>query len=284
MHAIGCFMCAFPHIGGRRDDAYHRVLPAGVFARMLMNSVLDQDALRTGLLMAAGSLRAVMEVMLSAHLRAGGAAFETVYGPSEKLRQSIAEGRTPDVFASASLAHLEMLAPRRLLGPSSVFARNALCVVARPELHFDATKFAECLCDPAVRLATSTPGSDPMGDYTWQLFRNIGRQRPGAFEQLSQNARQLSGADIPAANERSPYIAAFEEDRADAYVMYRTNAMLVKQAMPQLQLIPVPDAYNVHCAYGIAAAMESSIGRHFVSFVLSPAGRKILTQHGFEMP
>lgn len=81
-----------------------------------MNSMPDRDMARTGLLMAAGSLREAMDDMIAAHLRAGGAAFETVYGPSGTLRQLIVEGRTPDVFASASLAHLEELASRRMLG------------------------------------------------------------------------------------------------------------------------------------------------------------------------
>lgn len=225
-----------------------------------------------------------MDEMIAAHLGAGGAAIDAVYGPSGQLRQSIAQGRTPDVFASASLEHLEALACERMLGRPAVFAYNVLCAAVRPELHFDAAQFADCLCDPAVRLATSTPGNDPMGDYTWQLFANIDHHRVGAFRLLSEKAQQLSGSAFPAPDERSPYIAAFEKDQVDVYIMYRTNAMVVKQAWPSLQIIPVPDTYDVRCAYGIAAAADSDVGRHFAGFVLSPAGQGILARHGFEVP
>jgi molybdate transport system substrate-binding protein len=249
---------------------------------MTMSSDSDRDAMRTGLLMAAGSLRAAMDDIIVAHLRTDGTAFKTVYGPSGKLRQRIADGERPDAFASASLDHLHALASLHMLEEPSVFARNALCVVANSELHSDAGQFVDRLCDPAVRLATSTPGSDPMGDYTWQLFRNIDSQRAGAFRTLSEKSLKFSGTEVPALGDRSPYIAAFEDDWADAYIMYRTNAMAVKRALPQLCLIPVPDAYNVQCAYGIAAAPHSSIGRRFIGFVLSSVGQELLARHGFE--
>lgn len=248
-----------------------------------MNSLPEHGVKFIGLVMAAGSLQAAMDEMIEAYRRTSGKAFEVVYGPSGSLRERIEEGAELEVFVSASLDHLEALAARRRLARPAIFARNELCVVQRSGLYVDGENLVDSLCSPAVRLATSTPGSDPMGDYTWQLFKKIDALHPGAFRLLEGKARKLSGARMPAAHERSPYLAAFEDDKADAYVMYRTNAIVLKRCLPQLQIVSIPDAYNVHFAYGVAAAMGDGNGGHFVDFVLS-AGQEILARHGFARP
>lgn len=249
-----------------------------------MNTVFKHDKPPAALLLAAGSLRAALDDMIAAYAAAGGESFETLYGPSGGLRQHIETGTKADAFASASLRHLAALADQEKLEPPAVFARNTLCVVLRSGLRIDAGQFVEALCDPALRVATSTPGSDPMGDYTWQLFRNIDALHPGAFQALDGKAMRLSGARIPAADESSPYFAAFAEDRADAYIMYSTNALVLKQSLPQLQILRIPAAYDVRCEYGIAAGKGSDRGRHFAAFALSADGQQVLRRHGFELP
>jgi ABC-type molybdate transport system substrate-binding protein len=237
-----------------------------------------------GLVMAAGSLRGALEDIVAAYRAAGGEAFQGLYGPSGSLRERIEAGEKTDAFASASLEHLQILANSGFVEAPATFACNALCLVSRPELTFNATHFVDVLCNPALRLATSTPGSDPMGDYTWQLFRNIDITHPGAFERLDRKALRLSGARIPGENEPSPYLLAFKEDKTDVYIMYSTNALVLKQCMPELEILRIPDTYNVRCEYGIAAATGSDRGRDFTAFARSAAGQGILRRHGFDTP
>ncbi|ABR88595.1 molybdenum ABC transporter, periplasmic molybdenum-binding protein [Janthinobacterium sp. Marseille] len=232
-------------------------------------------------LLAAGSLHAVMDEMIRAYQQQGGAAFDAQYGPSGKLRQEIENGAQVDVFASASVGHTEALAQQKLLGPSTLFTHNDLCVLARPTLDLRTDNLLTMLADPALRIATSTPASDPMGDYTWQFFRNADRRIPGFYEVMNAQAVKLSGTHIPAADERLPYITAFEEDRADAYIMYCTNAVVTRKVLPQLKVVAIPDDLNVRSAYGIAAHTESEQGKRFVQFVLAAAGQAILKKHGF---
>jgi molybdenum ABC transporter molybdate-binding protein len=247
-----------------------------------MSAISKQDAGSAGLVMAAGSLRAAMEEMLAEYRAETGNSFDTLYGPSGKLRQEIERGARPASFASASIDHLEALAAQHLLLPPAVFACNALCVVLRAGLHIDEAQLVKSLCDPSLRVATSTPGSDPMGDYTWQLFGKMDLLHPGASRLLQDKALKLSGAHIPAVDERSPYLAAFEDGTADAYIMYRTNALLVKRSLPQLRIVSIPDVYNVRCEYGISAAPDADAGRRFVDWVLSAAGQEILKRQGFD--
>ncbi len=234
------------------------------------------------ILVAAGSLGAAMAAMLQAHAAQGGAHFAAEYGPSGRWHQEIAAGKEVAVFASADAAHTQALAARHILGPSRVFARNALCVLARSTLQLTHDNFLEVLSRPQVRLATSTPVSDPMGDYTWEFFRKADQQQPGLYRLFESKALKLSGATAPAPGTKSPYVTAFEGDQADVYVMYCTNAVSTRQALPQLVSLQIPALLNVPSRYGIAAHPESIEGQRFVNFVLQPQAQAILRQYGFQ--
>lgn len=231
---------------------------------------------------AAGSLCLAMDEIIQAYQEQGEIAFAAKYSPSGKLRQEIETGAKVDVFASASTEHTEALAKQNLLGPSEVFAHNDLCVIAIPELNLIADNMLEVLSSPSVRVATSTPVSDPMGDYTWQFFRNADKKHAGFYHLLDTKARKLSGARVPAAGEKLPYITAFEEDKTDAYIMYSTIAVIIKRALPYLNVVHIPDDLNVRSDYSIAADLHSTAGKDFVRFVMQEPAQNILKKHGFD--
>lgn len=52
------------------------------------------------------------------------------------------------------------------------FVYNDLYAVSTTALDQTEANVVDTLLKPNVRLTTSTPVSDPMDDYTWQLFRN----------------------------------------------------------------------------------------------------------------
>ena len=270
-------ICKHPHIGNVANAGYYVCL----CLQIMSFPATRPAAAQTPRLFAAGSLHAVMDEIIEAYRRQGGAAFEAQYGPSGKLRQQIEAGAKVDVFASAAIAHTEALAQQDLLGPSILFTHNDLCVLARATLDLRTDNVLTVLADPAVRVATSTPVSDPMGDYTWQFFRNGDKRQPGFYTLMNAKAIKLSGAHIPTVGERLPYITAFEEDRADAYIMYGTNAVMTRKVLPQLKVVALADDLNVPSAYGIAAHAGSEQGMRLVQFVLAAAGQAILKKHGF---
>lgn len=244
----------------------------------------DQAAQLAGapVLLAAGSLRPAFGEILAAWRAAGGKEFAVQYGPSGKLRKEIEGGRAVDLFASASPEHTEALARQGLLGESRIFARNALCVVSTPEVGLRADRLLDTLARPSLRLATSTPGSDPMGDYTWQFFRKADAHKPGLYAVFDAKALKLSGAAHLDPNSTLPYIAAFADDKADAYIMYCTNAVIVREALPRLDMLRIPDSLNVPSSYGIAARKGSAEGESLLRFVLSPPAQDILRKYGFQ--
>lgn len=271
-------------MGHRSGIRLHRIGAIAGFSCALVFAppVLAQESMDDDVtVLAAGSLREVMQDLGEAFRKQSGLRLATAFGPSGALRKEIEGGRRTDVFASADVAHTDALAGKKLLADSRTFAWNDLCVVARPELGLNESKLLDILLRPGVRLATSTPVSDPMGDYTWQFFRNADKAQPGAFAAFDGKALKLSGAGAPAPGQKLPYVTAFEDDRADAYVMYCTNAASTKRALPQLDVVRVPDALNVRSTYGIGAAPGSRKGRQFLAFVLGADGKRILREHGF---
>src|ERR1700728_1928245 len=142
---------------------------------------------------AAGSLIApVKQAIKAAGLDAAQVA-DPVFGPSGGLRERIEKGEAADLFLSADMGHPQTLAksrPQTLVMP---FARNTLCLLSHQSLGLTQANALDTMLDPKVRLATSTPVSDPGGDYAFAVFKRAEQLRPGAEAALSQKALKLMG-------------------------------------------------------------------------------------------
>jgi len=156
------------------------------------------------LLFAAGSLRLAFAPLLSAFQRHAGQKVTAEFGPAGLLRQRIENGERPQLFASANVAHPQRLADLGMAGAVQVFARNRLCVTVRNVPALTERPLPEVLCDPRWRLATSTPGADPSGDYAQRLFERCEQYWPGqggsatpAGVTVSRRDRFCTGAGRP---------------------------------------------------------------------------------------
>jgi len=110
------------------------------------------------------------------------------FGPSGLLREKIETGAQADILASADMDHARRLAlghPERTV---INFSRNRLCVLARNRIGLTPDNMLDRLLDPSVRLATSTPGADPGGDYAWAMFARAEAVHPGARAALEAKA------------------------------------------------------------------------------------------------
>ena len=140
------------------------------------------------------------------------------------------------------------------------------------------------LLDPSLTLATSTPKSDPSGDYTWAAFDKAEQLHPGATAILAGKARKLvGGADaipIPSGRNIADYI--FSSGRADLFVAYCSGAASAKAVNGQIGVVDFPDALRSDALYGIAVrkgAPASVFG--LALYHLSSAGQASLTRAGF---
>jgi molybdenum ABC transporter molybdate-binding protein len=209
------------------------------------------------------------------------------YGPSGLLREEIAGGAAAHVFASANMEHPQSLHDAGKSGPVTMFARNTLCALARPELNVSPDTLLKALLDPAVKVGTSTPKADPSGDYAFEVFARADRLRPGAKAALEAKALKLTGAADSAKPPTGQVVYGWHlaEGRADIFLTYRTNAIDARKQYPGQQIVALPDALAVSADYGLTVIDGApAAAREFATFIMSADGQAILAQHGFASP
>lgn len=235
-------------------------------------------------LYAAGSLRAALGDVAKAFEAATGNQVATEFGPSGLLRQRIEQGEAAHVFASANMEHPQNLVGQGQKGPVALFTRNNLCALAQPGLTVTTATLLDVMLDPAVRVGTSTPKADPSGDYALELFGKAEQLKPGSTTTLTAKALQLTGGpDSPKAPEgRNLYAWVMDEQQADVFLTYCTNAVLARKELPELQNVSIGSELSVGADYGLlvldGAPQEAW---RLALFILSPEGQRILGDYGF---
>jgi ABC-type molybdate transport system substrate-binding protein len=235
-------------------------------------------------LYAAGSLKAALTDVANAYEKAYGTTVGTEFAASGLLRERIEGGEQADVFASANMQHPRTLMAAGWGGPVALFARNRLCALARPEVEVSPATLLDVILDPDVRLGTSTPEADPSGDYAWQVFETAEALRPGSFATLDAKALQLTGGpdSAKAPEGRNTYGWVMEEDRADVFLTYCTNAVLARKEVPALQIVSLPDELAVGADYGLIVRRDApGEAWRLALFILAPEGQEVLADYGF---
>jgi molybdate transport system substrate-binding protein len=248
----------------------------------LLGTPASADSLKV---MAAGSLRAAMSDLLQRFPRQSDEIDTPEFGASGLMRQKIEGGAAVDVFASADLEQPHKLAaghPDRMV---ILFARNSLCALARPEMGLNEANFLDRLLDPAVRIATSTPGSDPLGTYSWEVFARADALKPGARATLEGKAKKLVGGGEktpPLVPGKGAVEGIFLSDQADVMLIYCSAVSTVQKEVPSLTAIKLPQALSVDPADGLIILNSKPVALRFVAFVMSEEGQATLQKHGLE--
>jgi molybdenum ABC transporter molybdate-binding protein len=234
--------------------------------------------------MAAGSLKDAVTAIFADYARQHGGGFVPVWGPSGVLRERLSHGEAFDVFASAALPHAQALTAAGVSGPSVLFARNALCLLTRSNRPLDAGNLVETLLTPDIRIGTSTPVSDPAGDYTWEMFHKIDAQRPGAFEILSKKAQQVFGGAATAGdvNGRPRPLVLLDDGQIDLVISYCSSTQQITGDAATYKSVALPPELAVGPEYGLTVSRKAQPGAaEFAMYLLSPQGQASLKAFGF---
>jgi ABC-type molybdate transport system substrate-binding protein len=232
------------------------------------------------LVYAAGSLSGAFTEMVKTFPAPPGTMAAPVFGPSGVLRERIEHGEAPDILASADMAQPRLLAHAGQ--PVIMFTRNRMCALGRPGLTTD--NLLDRMLDPKVRLATSTPGADPGGDYAWAIFARAETVHPGARAILEAKALKLVGGPdtkllVPG---HGAVAGVFLADRADIMLGYCSGSTSVMKEVPGLVSVTVPASLSVGPAYGMVVLSDKLLAARFALFVMSEQGQAILQRFGFD--
>lgn len=231
-------------------------------------------------LFAAGSLKAALSDVAEDFSEATGTTLTTTFGPSGLMRERIEAGETAHVFASANMRHPQTLSDAGKGGAVTLFARNRLCALARPEVSVSTETLLEVMLDEGTRLGTSTPKADPSGDYAFALF-----DKSGHAEALKTKALQLTGGPDSAQppEGRNPYAWVMDSDQADVFLTYCTNAVLARKEVSDLQIVQIPEDLSVGADYGLIVLNDApGAAQALAEYILSAEGQAVLADYGFD--
>lgn len=236
---------------------------------------------------AAGSLRDALTEIARDHEARTGQKVVLTFAASGLMRERIEQGAPAQVFASADTKHPQRLANQGQWQAPVVFTRNTLCALAQGAVAVTSDTLLSTMLQPQVRLGISTPKVDPAGDYAWALFHKADALQPGATARLEAKALQLTGgaqsAQAPAG--RNTYAWVMEQNRADVFVTYCTNAVAARAEVPSLQVVAVPEALQVGAAYGLTVrAGAPAQAQAFAQAVLQPPAQAVFRRLGFAAP
>jgi molybdate transport system substrate-binding protein len=237
----------------------------------------------------AGSLRAAMADIAKAYSDTYGTHVEAVFGGSGALKDRLFQGEAGDVFASADMGNPQALTDAGKAGPTVLFARNHLCAFLRPGLKATPATLLATMLDPSTKIGTSTPKNDPAGDYAWAMFQKADLQRPGSRATLEAKAVKIGnvpGSLAVPPSATNAVVWLFQEKRVDIFFSYCTGGPALTKESPGITVVSLPPALAMEAHYGLtvlAGANKEQAGR-FALYILSPAGQKILAQHGFDTP
>lgn len=245
----------------------------------------DTPAVRV---LAAGSLRTAIGEIAAAFASATKTKVETGFGPSGVLRERIAKGKAADVFASADMGNPQALSRAGKSGPVVLFARNRLCALVRPGLSLTPDNFLATLLDPQIKLGTSTPKADPLGDYTWAMFAKADAIRPGSRATLEAKAQKLIGGPLitaPPPAGVDVFAWHLREGHADIFIEYCSAGAGFKKDLPGATVVDLPADLATGADYGLTLLpTKNENAADFAFFILSPEGQSILSRNGFDAP
>jgi molybdate transport system substrate-binding protein len=247
-------------------------------------------------LYAAGSLTNALTEVSHDFTQDTGIEVNTVFGPSgireQAIETELQQGQpTADVFASADLGNPQKLYNQGLSTQPVEFAQNKIVAVFSSK--YSQTKITpdmvlDYLLDPSVKLGTSTPVADPLGDYTQEIFELADSVKPGSFDILNNKALRLTGGPnspiVPSGQDSLVYFLDITQ-QADVFLTYYTGSLTSQAIDPNLQVVELPDYLSVLAPYGLTTIKNADPdAQKLADYILSPKGQQVLRKYGFTIP
>lgn len=200
------------------------------------------------------------------------------FGASSQLASQLAEGAEADVFASANPAQVQVAADAGRIAAQQNFASNRLVVIVPAGNPAGVSGLADLLVPDRLSLVLAAPGV-PVRDYADQALDRLAEADPSL-----DRAAIASNLVSEEANVRQ-VVAKVALGEADAGVVYTTD--VTPDVADQLEMIEIPDDYNVTATYPIAlveGAPHPALAQSFIDFAVSAGGQAVLADWGFGAP
>jgi molybdate transport system substrate-binding protein len=222
---------------------------------------------------AAVSLTDALTAAAGAYGRTGGGTVRFNFAASNVLARQIANGAPVDLFISADVAQMDVVAKAGLLMDRSRvnLLTNQLAVVVPSDRQrtFESIKD---LANPAYRrIAIGDPEAVPAGVYAKEYL-----EQEGLWATIEPRV-------VPSASVRAA-LAAVASGAADAAIVYRTDARISTRA--SIAWV-VPADHGPKIVYAAAIVRTSTLvadAQRFLDFLRSAAAQEVFERFGFATP
>ena len=253
-------------------------LLGGLFATLLLvvgvkvvmpSPVNSQSA--TLLIAAAASLKDALEEIDPLFERANrGITVNYNFAASGPLQQQIEQGAPADVFISAASRQMNALQEKNLIVASTRrnILTNNLVLIVPSNSTLRINDFRDLTSTAIRRISVGEPRSVPVGQYSEELFKNL-----GMFDQL--RPRFVYGNSV------RNVLASVESGNAQAGVVYTTDARISNQVR---QVATAPSNLHSPIVYPmavIAASRNQAAARRYAQFLTSAQAQTVFRKYGF---
>lgn len=217
--------------------------------------------------LAASALGEAMEAVAS-ELRRADPPIELVVSTagSQTLAAQILAGAPTDLFLAADREQMQRVLEAGLVaGRPQVVAASRLVIVVAPGNPLGIAGLSD-LADPGLTVVLATE-EVPAGSYTRQALQAAGVT-------VSPDSLETSVRAV---------LTKVAIGEADAGMVYAADV----HTRLDVAAVEIPEEHNVQAVFRAAVlttAPQPQVARRVLSFLTSPAGRAILTEHGFQAP
>ena len=191
------------------------------------------------------------------------------FGASGALQQQIEQGAPADVFFSAGIKQMNALKEKGMMLDSSV--KNILenkVVLITPKSAAALDSFEALAGDSIKKIGVGEPKSVPVGQYTEQIFQNLGLTDKVASKLIfAKDVREV--------------LSWVETGNVDAGVVYETDAKISKDVTI---CSTAPEGSHKKVIYPIGVVKTSkhaAEAQKFVDFLFSDAAKEVFARYGF---
>jgi len=228
---------------------------------------------------AAASLRDAFTTLSDAFKAANSGITVTLnFAGTQELRTQLEQGAQVDVFASADQKHMgELLKAGRVKDPA-LFARNEPVIVVAKE---SAKKLKGIADLPKLKKLVIGVPEVPIGRYTLQILDRASEKFGKKFAEQTLAkvvSRELNVRQV---------LAKVSLGEADAGIVYRTDALSLKEGKENVTVVDIPPDINVIAEYPIAVVTDAPhprLAEQWVKLVQSELGQRALQSAGFLPP
>jgi molybdate transport system substrate-binding protein len=189
------------------------------------------------------------------------------FAGSSDLANQLTQGATADVFASADVAQMNVVAKAGLLAADPQnFASNTLIIVTSANNPKKIGSFAD-LTRPGLSVVICQQ-KVPCGAATRRIEDKTGVH-------LNPVSEELSVSDV---------LNKVTSGQADAGLVYVTDAITAGNIVTPVPFPEAAQAVNVYPIAVLKKAPQPALAQKFVTMVTTEAGQKILDRSGFAKP